>query len=39
VIVALRSGVAAEEWLNDPRALVTALELLGEADRAAARGR
>jgi hypothetical protein len=39
VIVALRSGVAPEHWLDDPAALVTALELLARADADAARRR
>jgi hypothetical protein len=39
VIVALRSGVAAEVWLDDPRALLTALDLLAEVDRERARRR
>jgi hypothetical protein len=33
VTVSLRSGVAPERWLEDPRALMTALELYREADR------
>lgn len=32
MIVALRSGVPADCWLDDPRALVTALEVLDEID-------
>jgi hypothetical protein len=37
VIVAMRTGVAPAEWLDDPRALITALELLAEADADARR--
>jgi hypothetical protein len=37
--VALNSGVAADVWLADVRALVTAAELLDEAQREARRGR
>jgi hypothetical protein len=33
VIVAIRTGVPADAWLEDPRALTTALEVLAEADR------
>ena len=33
VAVALRSGVPADAWLDDPRDLYTAVELLDEADR------
>jgi hypothetical protein len=39
VAVALRSGVAADVWIEDPRALFTAVELLAEADREVSRGR
>jgi hypothetical protein len=39
VKVALRSGVAADVWIDDPRALFTAVELLREADEEAKRGR
>jgi hypothetical protein len=35
VILAMRSGVAPDEWLADTRALVTAVELYSEADRQA----
>jgi hypothetical protein len=34
VIVALRSGVAVDDWLCDTRALTTAVELYREQDRA-----
>lgn len=40
--VALNSGVPADAWLADPRALFTAAQLLDEADRemkARSRGR
>jgi hypothetical protein len=33
VIVALRSGVAPDVWLEDSRALMTAAQLLEEEDR------
>jgi hypothetical protein len=33
VAVALRSGISHEVWLEDARALITAVELYGEADR------
>lgn len=33
MIVACRTGVAADWWLFDTRALMTAAELLAEADR------
>jgi hypothetical protein len=39
VAVALRSGVPADVWIDDPRALFTAVELLREADEEMARGR
>jgi hypothetical protein len=39
VIVALRSGVPHDVWLDDTRALMTALDVLAEADRQAARRR
>jgi hypothetical protein len=37
VVVALRCGSGPAEWMADPRALVTAVELLVEADRKAKR--
>ena len=37
--VALRSGVAADVWIDDPRALFTAVELLHEHDEEVKRGR
>lgn len=37
MIVAMRTGVGPAEWLDDPRALMTALELLAEADADARR--
>ena len=37
MVVALRSGVAPEVWLEDPRALFTALTLLEAADEQARR--
>jgi hypothetical protein len=37
VSVALASGVAPGEWLDHPRALFTAAELLDEIDREARR--
>jgi len=33
VLLAVRTGVAPEAWLEDTRALVTAAEILAEADR------
>lgn len=33
MIVAIRTGVATEHWLEDPRALMTALDVLAEVDR------
>jgi len=40
VAVAIRVGSGPAEWLEDPRATVTAVELLSEADRRArAKGR
>jgi len=33
VILALRTGVAPDAWLDDPRALATAVALLREIDR------
>jgi len=33
VILAIRTGVAADHWIEDPRALVTAMHMLAEADR------
>jgi hypothetical protein len=33
VILAVRTGVAADLWLDDTRALVTALDILAELDR------
>lgn len=32
-MLAIRTGVAHDAWLDDPRALLTALQLLAEADR------
>jgi len=37
VIVACRTGVAPVVWLEDSRALITAAELLEDADRRARR--
>lgn len=34
MIVALRTGIAHEEWLADTRALFTAVEVIEEIDRA-----
>jgi hypothetical protein len=39
VAVALRSGVAPGVWIDNPRDLYTAAELLAEADREMKRGR
>jgi hypothetical protein len=33
VVVALRTATNPGDWWDDPRALVTAVELLNEADR------
>jgi hypothetical protein len=33
VILAVRTGVPADYWLDDPRALVTALAVIADADR------
>jgi hypothetical protein len=35
VIVALRTGTSPTEWLDDPRLLATAIDVLNEADRQA----
>lgn len=37
MIVAIRTGVAPDVWLDDTRALVTAAQLLEDADRKARR--
>jgi hypothetical protein len=37
VIVACRTGVAHDVWLEDTRALITAAQLLEESDRRARR--
>jgi len=39
VIVAIRTGVSPFVWLDEPRLLFTAVELLAEADRQARRRR
>jgi hypothetical protein len=39
VALSIRTGVAHDVWLEDTRALVTAVELIGEADRQARSGR
>lgn len=33
VAVAIRTGVAPSEWMDDPRALVTAVHIITEMDR------
>jgi hypothetical protein len=33
VVLAIRTGVPADAWLEDTRALVTAVEILNEVDR------
>lgn len=35
MVVALRTGSSPAPWVDDPRALSTAIELLAEADRRA----
>jgi hypothetical protein len=39
VVVACRTGVSPADWLEDPRALVTAAQALEEADKAQKRRR
>jgi len=40
VVVAIRTGSSPAPWIDDPRALSTAIELLAESDaKARARGR
>jgi len=33
VTLAIRTGVAADHWIEDPRAAMTAVQLIAEADR------